>query len=69
MKTLKFVSETELSKICQIPVRTLQNWRLHQKLLPYHKVGHLVRYNLDEVLEIFASNTVQPVNVDNREVK
>ncbi len=42
------VSEKRLSELLDIPVTTLKSWR-RKRLIPYRKLGRLVRYEEKEI--------------------
>lgn len=44
-----YLTEKEAAKITGQSVHTLRNQRFQKQGLPYHKVGHLVRYELSEI--------------------
>jgi hypothetical protein len=44
----RFGSERVISKIFDIPERTLQAWRLHGKGFPFYKLEGHIAYDLDE---------------------
>jgi len=44
----EFYSETELSIVANIAVKTLRNWRLLRKGPPAYRFGGLVRYSIPE---------------------
>ena len=46
----KLVREQQCAEAISVSVRTLRYWR-RRKVIPYLKVGALVMYNLDEVLQ------------------
>ena len=54
----KYLSETEVSDMTGIPRRTLQQWRLQRRLLPYHKIGACVRYAIVDVEAYIAAHAV-----------
>ena len=50
-----YVSERDLSILCGIAVKTLQNWRLRGIGPPFRKLGAAVRYGLPEFQQWVAS--------------
>jgi hypothetical protein len=44
----QFYSETELSLVSGIAVKTLRNWRLLQKGIPFYRFGGSVKYSVQE---------------------
>ena len=47
------VTKPELAKILRVSLRTCDNW-MKAKILPYIKVGRLVRFNVRRCLEALA---------------
>ncbi len=58
-KLPNYVDEYMVSKITGIKVSTLRDQRFRRKGLPFIKIGRLVRYDLDVIIEIFKKNTVK----------
>lgn len=50
-KGVRWFNESQVAEHTGIPVDTLRSWRLHgvAKVLPFSKVGRLVRYNIEDV--------------------
>lgn len=57
----KWMTETEVSEHTRIPVETLRSWRRPDavKVLPFHKLGRLVRYEQGEVDAALAASIVE----------
>lgn len=55
----ELVDETEASRITKVPVASLQTQRVRGglSLIPYIKLGKLVRYRRRDLLAHFAANT------------
>ena len=60
-RPLEWMTETEASKHTRIPVQTLRSWRRDGavRVLPFHKIGRLVRYERHEVDEALAAGRVE----------
>lgn len=52
-------TEQEVSDRYRIPVGTLRYWRTTKKVLPYRKLGALVRYVREEVEAVIEASKVQ----------
>jgi predicted DNA-binding transcriptional regulator AlpA len=59
---VKFINETEVSRITGRAVPTLRNDRHKGQGLPFYKLGRSVRYRLDEILAFMGERRVQPSN-------
>lgn len=48
---LEYLTEDEVSEYLRIPVNTLRDWRRKDavKVLPFHKIGRLIRYERTEI--------------------
>jgi hypothetical protein len=60
MNTPKWISEKPVSKIVDVKVQTLRNWRFRGEGPPYSKVNRSVRYKLEDVLNFMESKKVVP---------
>jgi hypothetical protein len=49
--------ERDAAEILSVSCRTLQSWRLRKDGPPYVRVGRLVRYRYDLLIEFINSNT------------
>lgn len=49
----EFVTTKELARIFSISHRTLEQWRWQGKGPPFHKVGRMIRYRIDEAMSFF----------------
>lgn len=58
MEPKKYLSENEVATLTGIGPRTLQGWRLQRRILPFAKVGRVVRYPAAEVAKYLTKNTV-----------
>jgi hypothetical protein len=59
---VKFINETEVSRITGRAVPTLRNDRYKGQGLPFYKLGRSIRYRLDEILAFMGERRVQPPN-------
>jgi excisionase family DNA binding protein len=59
--TPKHLTETEVEELYGIPRRTLQTWRLQRRVLPFLKLGKLVRYRAAD-LEAYARKNLVAVD-------
>jgi len=55
---MRLLSETQVSERTGIHVKTLQNWRVLRKELPFLKLGRLVRYESSELERWLAANKI-----------
>jgi excisionase family DNA binding protein len=55
------MNETQVSEYTGIPVQTLRSWRRDGavRVLPFHKVGRLVRYERGEVDDAINASRVE----------
>lgn len=53
-------TEHEVSDAYRIPVGTLRYWRTKRAVLPYRKIGSLVRYVPEEVQAAIDAGRVDP---------
>lgn len=53
-----YLSEKEVSQITGIAKQTLSNKRSMRRGIPYIKVGRLVRYNMNDVVEFMESRKI-----------
>lgn len=53
-------TEQEVSAAYRIPVGTLRYWRTKKAVLPYRKIGALVRYVPEEVAAAIEAGRVEP---------
>jgi|WetSurMetagenome_2_1015567.scaffolds.fasta_scaffold784110_1 excisionase family DNA binding protein len=53
-----YLSEVEVSALLGVPQRTEQTWRLQRRVLPFVRVGRLIRYRLADIEAYLASRTV-----------
>jgi excisionase family DNA binding protein len=44
----EFVSIKTLGHLLEVPEKTIRAW-VYKRLIPYHKLGKLVRFNLTEI--------------------
>jgi predicted DNA-binding transcriptional regulator AlpA len=56
----KYLDERQVSRLTGRAIQTLRNDRHKGQGLPYRKLGRLVRYREDEVIEAMESRRVQP---------
>ena len=58
----RWMTEQEISEHTKIPVATLRSWRRADavRVLPFHRLGRLIRYDLEEVDAAIAGNRVDP---------
>ncbi len=50
-----FLTKRELAALAKVSGRTVENWQ-RDRLLPYIKIGNVVRYERSDVLEHFRKN-------------
>ena len=55
------LTEIEVEQLYGIPRRTLQTWRLQRRVLPFLKLGKLVRYRATD-LEAYARKNIVTVD-------
>jgi len=60
----EWLSESEVSALTTIPVKTLQGWRCEGRELPFHKLGRRVRYKKTDVLAYIAQHRHEPISND-----
>ena len=53
---MKFLNVNELSNILNIKVKTIYDWT-HKGLIPYIKLGHLVRFDPDVISKWIKCNS------------
>jgi predicted DNA-binding transcriptional regulator AlpA len=58
--TAQYVTEKQVSKITEIALPTLRNYRHNGKGPPYVKVGRSVRYLLADVIRFMEQGRIQP---------
>lgn len=56
MQTPQYLTEKEVEELTGIKVSTLQNHRSLKIGIPYLKIGAMVRYNLDDVVDTLDSH-------------
>jgi excisionase family DNA binding protein len=49
----RILTPLEVAELLQIPVRTLEEWRLRKYGPPYRKLGRHVRYEINAVMAWF----------------
>jgi hypothetical protein len=56
------MTEHDVSDYTKIPVDTLRDWRRKDavKVLPFHRIGRLIRYERREVDEVIIAGRVSP---------
>lgn len=61
----RWMTEQEISEHTKIPAATLWSWRRIDpvRVLPFHRLGRLIRYGLDEIDAAIAANRVDPLRV------
>lgn len=57
----KFFSPKELAEYLNISVHSVYLW-VQLKKVPYHKLGKLVRFNLEEIDEWLRAKHIEPLN-------
>ncbi len=55
-----FITPSELAKRWGIKGRTLERWRWQRVGIKYIKIGHLIRYRMEDVLAYEAQNETSP---------
>ena len=55
----ELVSVETLAELLDVKERTVREW-VAKKVVPYHKLGRLVRFNLQEVRKWYHSREVAP---------
>lgn len=56
---MELLTTKEASEFLGIPTQTLVNWRFNQRyLLPYVKIGKLVRYRKSDLVEFVSQHLV-----------
>lgn len=56
----ELISIQTLSQRYEIPEKTLRKW-VYQKAIPYHKLGKLVRFNVQEIRAWCEGKKVSPL--------
>ena len=54
-----FIKKSDVAKICNVSIRTVENWTTKSGLLPYLKIRGVVRYrrqDVEDALEAFIVN-------------
>lgn len=57
----KMLSPAELAAYLGVSIGTIYGWT-HLRVIPFYKVGNLVRFKLAEVEQWLADNRVEPYN-------
>lgn len=57
VSNLELASERRLSKLIDVPVKTLQGQRLRGDGIPFVKIGRLVRYRMADVQRYLEEHT------------
>lgn len=57
--TPRLLNEKEVSSMLGISTRTLQRWRRYRIILPFIRIGSLVRYNLTDIVNFLTENEVE----------
>lgn len=60
LKTITWLTETQVAEILSLSVYTLRNNRSKGRGLPYSKIGRTIRYNLAEIQCYMEKNQIQP---------
>ncbi len=57
----EYLTEDEVAEYLKVPVATLRDWRRKDavKVLPFHKIGRLIRYERSEVDATVAAGRVE----------
>jgi ACT domain-containing protein len=58
MQTPQYLTEKEVEELTGIKVSTLQNHRNLKIGIPYVKIGAMVRYNFDDVVDTMDSHRI-----------
>ena len=56
----KLATEKEVAEATRIGLQTLRNHRHLQRGLPYIKIGHSVRYSIDDVITYLQAHRIDP---------
>lgn len=56
----RYVSEKVVAEMTGIPVSTLQKHRHYRKGIPYSKLGKLIRYDLQDVVDYMVACRINP---------
>ena len=59
MPIKEFLTETEVSEITGIPLKTLRNLRYLKKTFTFYKINKSVRYRLSEVREAMEKSKIK----------
>ena len=54
----QYLTEAEVAKVLGVCQRTLQGWRLQRRVLPFTRIGRVVRYPAAAVEKYLTENTV-----------
>ncbi len=68
MKFQILLKESEVAKILNVSVNTLQQWRVERKELPYIRIGGGVRYPEQEIKKYLERKTVRPRESKGKEI-
>lgn len=55
----ELLNEKQAAHSLGLPVRTLQQWRLQRRVLPFVKIGKCVRYDPAMIAQHIEKNTVR----------
>ena len=58
-QTTNHLNENEVAARLGVPVRTLQQWRFQKRVLPFVKLGKLVRYRLCDIEKHIQNHLVE----------
>lgn len=67
-KMSDFIKKSDVAKIGSVSIRTVENWTKNG-LLPYLKIGGVIRYRRDDVEEALAAFIVNPRAGNRAELK
>jgi hypothetical protein len=56
----RFVNDVEAAKIISSSPQTLRNWRHIGRGPVYHKLGRMIRYSVQDLLDFMAAGRVDP---------
>ena len=56
----ELVSIKTLCRQLDVPEKTVRTW-VYRRVIPYHKLGKLVRFNLDEIRDWYRRGRVAPL--------
>lgn len=56
----KLVDVKTLSEMISVKTKTIYEW-VRKRLIPFYKLGHLVRFDVDEVLEWLENKKMPPL--------